>query len=1276
MDLRFYSSHLLLILVLAVPVLAATACDPSLNDDDDDDDATSEPVGRVTVQPGGMVFDSLQEAIDAAAEGGTVVASAGIYEESLSISKALTLSGDGVSGVLVTGDGAGTILEIDQVDGAVQISGISFFSPSDEPGTIRGLRVTSSSDVLIHDVAVGFDDGGGAGCVHGLVGIELSQSTATISETQVVCVGFENEAGGTGILSQTDSVLTVVDTVLNAMGAFGIRSIDSELSVSGSTISAVNRSVLADQYESDGTGIFFEQGTTELSVSDTTIENGAFVAVWVDGPAVRVSDSSIGQFAYGLYQPGDSALASGRSMTVENTTFRNLAQESVLSVASTTVSESYFLTEGVVPEPLGTTPYAGIRVIAPSGVVTINDNQIDGIGRGAITVLGNNDGDVALATITGNQIAGVVAGSGIVVSDTQETLMEANVVSDIDHASDDGGISNGYGLACFRVGTCSLVGNDVAEAEFSNFVAVDSNFSSVADLFHDGWYQGAHLESSQGTFTDTIFQDNRGYGAIFMDSTVQGTGSVVTGTVRGPHYGDLDGVADPSPDELAHDTGGRGIESFSTGGSSFLSWSSGTFQDNVLGAIYSGSGQIELVGNRLVNNGIDDPVTGFGGGSAIVVSGSDAESLQGPLIEGNVVDGSEGGWALSVSNAPGARILDNVICGGTSAGLYLSRSDGAVVEDNQLGRTEDSSVTSCGELGWVYGIYFTNSQDELIEDGITLSGNDIADGDMDYGVYLNGSGPILVEDNTIEGATVVGLYATASTPSGLTWDDDGDGLSESSGDCDDTNAQVGGTSVEVLGDGIDNDCDGVTDDGLSTDDSDGDGHSVADGDCNDNDASVFPGAVEELGNFRDDNCDGWSDFDADLPQPELTMSGNTIQGGATGIRLNGATLDMSEDASSGEGDHLVDQAGTGLVLWSWSYASTPALVPSVVTLGPEVVIEGSQSDCISVAGNEATVHLDGATLTGCGGSGISLTQNGVVNAEALSIEDTEGPAFYQVAGVADLDQVSLSSPGGMETLVGIELLTASASGGETGFAASRTPVAVDQPYALLLNGVALVEGDDFTLNPLTGYIVLSEALEPGDALSLSSYSWYRAAVEILGGELTAASLSITNPGGLGLHMMNGEAYFEALSLNFPPSSAGSAPGVLVEGGALTLVNGAIGEAPAAGLHMTGGAVTLIGGAIGACIEDGISASAGTLSLDGTWLLGNGANGLHLSGTVDATVQDAELSDNSGYGLFCDGGSSSLTVSTVDLLSCEATVSGNVAGDFELQNGCEADCVEL
>ncbi|MGM0577006.1 MAG: putative metal-binding motif-containing protein [Myxococcota bacterium] len=49
---------------------------------------------------------------------------------------------------------------------------------------------------------------------------------------------------------------------------------------------------------------------------------------------------------------------------------------------------------------------------------------------------------------------------------------------------------------------------------------------------------------------------------------------------------------------------------------------------------------------------------------------------------------------------------------------------------------------------------------------------------------------------------------------------------------------------EACGDGLDNDCDGSTDEGCEANDLDGDGWTVDDGDCNDFDSSVHPGAEE------------------------------------------------------------------------------------------------------------------------------------------------------------------------------------------------------------------------------------------------------------------------------------------------------------------------------------------------------------------------------------------------------------------------------------------------
>lgn len=107
------------------------------------------------------------------------------------------------------------------------------------------------------------------------------------------------------------------------------------------------------------------------------------------------------------------------------------------------------------------------------------------------------------------------------------------------------------------------------------------------------------------------------------------------------------------------------------------------------------------------------------------------------------------------------------------------------------------------------------------------------------------------------------------------------GYVSNSTDCDDANANANPGETEVC-DGVDNDCDSLSDNAdssldLSTQtryyyDSDGDGYgnasryrdlcssvpnsSTVGTDCNDSSASVHPGATEIIGNGVDDNCDG------------------------------------------------------------------------------------------------------------------------------------------------------------------------------------------------------------------------------------------------------------------------------------------------------------------------------------------------------------------------------------------------------------------------------------
>ncbi len=120
-------------------------------------------------------------------------------------------------------------------------------------------------------------------------------------------------------------------------------------------------------------------------------------------------------------------------------------------------------------------------------------------------------------------------------------------------------------------------------------------------------------------------------------------------------------------------------------------------------------------------------------------------------------------------------------------------------------------------------------------------------------------------DQSLDVATAMGLayLQNAWIDTTYLWectedpDLDGDGYTEADGDCDDNHADVYPGAPEAA-DHVDNDCDGLVDEGTDYYDDDGDGYTEADGDCDDTNIHVHPGATE-IENGIDDDCDGHVD---------------------------------------------------------------------------------------------------------------------------------------------------------------------------------------------------------------------------------------------------------------------------------------------------------------------------------------------------------------------------------------------------------------------------------
>ncbi len=105
-------------------------------------------------------------------------------------------------------------------------------------------------------------------------------------------------------------------------------------------------------------------------------------------------------------------------------------------------------------------------------------------------------------------------------------------------------------------------------------------------------------------------------------------------------------------------------------------------------------------------------------------------------------------------------------------------------------------------------------------------------------------------------------------------DDDGHQAVKFGGDdCNDTNAAIHPDAIDTPGDGIDQDCDGV-DATKSTTNPDTDGDGYVGTDCNNNDPTIHPGATDIPGDGIDQDCDGkdaTTDDSVPPPPPAETL---------------------------------------------------------------------------------------------------------------------------------------------------------------------------------------------------------------------------------------------------------------------------------------------------------------------------------------------------------------------------------------------------------------------
>ncbi len=321
----------------------------------------------------------------------------------------------------------------------------------------------------------------------------------------------------------------------------------------------------------------------------------------------------------------------------------------------------------------------------------------------------------------------------------------------------------------------------------------------------------------------------------------------------------------------------------------------------------------------------------------------------------------------------------------------------------ELCDSADNDCDGVDDNGVVFGDYWLDADGDGFGDGVPAntctgppSGYVAIDGDCDDAEAA--ANPGLAE------LTCDGIDNDCDA---LTEDDadvDGDGDTLCAGDCDDSDPLRFQGNPEVSCDGIDNDCDALT---LDDEDFDGDGLSVCAGDCDDSDPANFPGNVEYC-DSADNDCDGVDDNGVVFVDYWLDADGDGYGDGAPDNNCTGAPTGYV--AIDGDCDDSDPQANPGL---------------------SEVSCDGVDNDCDALTLDDEDVDADGVSI--CAGDcddsdplrfagNPEVACDGIDNdCDALTLddEDVDGDGVSFCAGDCD-DSDAGNFPGNVEFCDGLD----------------------------------------------------------------------------------------------------------------------------------------------------------------------------------------------------------------------------------------------------------------
>ncbi len=252
-------------------------------------------------------------------------------------------------------------------------------------------------------------------------------------------------------------------------------------------------------------------------------------------------------------------------------------------------------------------------------------------------------------------------------------------------------------------------------------------------------------------------------------------------------------------------------------------------------------------------------------------------------------------------------------------------------------------------------------------------------------------------------ATVSGpiIDDTADTDVANADDNDNDGYSPADGDCNDDNAAINPEATDVVGDGGDQNCDGV--DGIDGD-QDGVASEASGGnDCDDADAERFPGNHEVPYDGIDQDCTNSDLVDVDgdgVPYPtdcddnDFTVQDNPVEAVFPADGANDAYYRTSVEAELDSQDAtavvtLQDGAGGAVAGQSWVDGKVAGFTPTDALQPSSSYTASLSSACTSATWSFTTSEVGGATTTS------------VIEGEVYEIDLASG-RIVQPAGVGGL----------------------------------------------------------------------------------------------------------------------------------------------------------------------------------------------------------------------------------------------------------------------------------